>query len=162
MTITATASSTVSTSQVTPTCFYICLLFAMFVFRRPILNCVFRASHTAGTSACKNGKFFCANAGHRGQYLFASHVNDGVCDCCDGSDEYASGAAACPNTCVELGAAARAQFAGAVTDIEAGIGAREALAAAAAQELAEKAAKIETLKLHRAAQQAVVNEFAGA
>ena len=31
----------------------------------------------------------------------------GAADCCDGSDEYASGA--CPNTCDEIGAAARAR-----------------------------------------------------
>ena len=29
-------------------------------------------------------------------------VNDGVCDCCDGSDEYDS-RVDCPNTCDELG-----------------------------------------------------------
>ena len=32
-------------------------------------------------------------------------VNDGICDCCDASDEYASGAG-CSNTCREMGAAA--------------------------------------------------------
>jgi protein kinase C substrate 80K-H len=39
-----------------------------------------------------------------------SRVNDGICDCCDGSDEYAV-AALCSNTCTELGAEARAQAA---------------------------------------------------
>jgi hypothetical protein len=41
-------------------------------------------------------------------YVPSSHVNDGVCDpaCCDGSDEY-DGQISCPNTCKELGIAAR-------------------------------------------------------
>lgn len=35
----------------------------------------------------------------------SSRVNDGICDCCDGSDE--SGTKSCPNTCEEMGRAAR-------------------------------------------------------
>ena len=38
--------------------------------------------------------------------LPSSRVNDGVCDCCDASDEYAS-AANCVDVCRELGRAAR-------------------------------------------------------
>jgi protein kinase C substrate 80K-H len=61
-----------------------------------------------GTSACPNGKFHCANAGHKPAYIPSSHVNDGICDpeCCDGSDEY-DGQIHCPNSCKELGIAAR-------------------------------------------------------
>ena len=61
-----------------------------------------------GTSACPNGRFHCTNAGHKPSYIPSSHVNDGVCDpeCCDGSDEY-DGQISCPNTCKELGIAAR-------------------------------------------------------
>ena len=67
-----------------------------------------RAALRLGTSACPNGQFYCANAGHVPAYIPSSHVNDGVCDplCCDGSDEY-NGFTKCPNTCKELGAAAR-------------------------------------------------------
>jgi hypothetical protein len=63
---------------------------------------------TTGTAACPNGKFHCTNAGHIPAYIPSSHVNDGICDpaCCDGSDEY-DGQITCPNTCKELGAAAR-------------------------------------------------------
>ena len=61
-----------------------------------------------GTPACPNGRFHCTNAGHKPAYIPSSHVNDGVCDpeCCDGSDEY-DGQISCPNTCKELGLAAR-------------------------------------------------------
>ncbi|KAH0906603.1 hypothetical protein HID58_038430 [Brassica napus] len=58
------------------------------------------------TSACPNGKFYCRNAGHSPLVLFSSRVNDGICDCCDGSDEY-DGKVACSNTCWEAGKAAR-------------------------------------------------------
>ena len=38
-------------------------------------------------AACSNGRFFCNNRGFKGQVLHSSAVNDGICDCCDGSDE---------------------------------------------------------------------------
>jgi protein kinase C substrate 80K-H len=40
-----------------------------------------------GTSACKNGQFFCRNTGHKSLKISSSKIADGVCDCCDGSDE---------------------------------------------------------------------------
>ncbi|KAJ2833214.1 hypothetical protein J3B01_004515 [Coemansia erecta] len=66
-------------------------------------------SDEPGTSACPNGTFFCANAGHVPGTLSASRVNDGVCDydvCCDGSDEWDS-LIKCPNRCAEIGAKRR-------------------------------------------------------
>ncbi|KAK8651072.1 hypothetical protein V6N13_140687 [Hibiscus sabdariffa] len=54
-----------------------------------------------GTSACPGGKFFCKNVGHS-PLLYSSRVNDGICDCCDGSDEY-DGKVKCPNTCNKAG-----------------------------------------------------------
>ncbi|KAL3719107.1 hypothetical protein ACJRO7_004110 [Eucalyptus globulus] len=59
-----------------------------------------------GTSACPNGKFYCRNAVHVPVIIFSSRVNDGICDCCDGSDEYGD-KVKCPNTCREAGKAAR-------------------------------------------------------
>ena len=37
-------------------------------------------------------------------------VNDGICDCCDGSDEWDS-PTECANTCMEMGRAAREEAA---------------------------------------------------
>ncbi|OEL24401.1 hypothetical protein BAE44_0014581 [Dichanthelium oligosanthes] len=51
-----------------------------------------------GTSACPEGKFYCRNIGDTPRLLFSSFVNDKICDCCDGSDEYESGIH-CRNTC---------------------------------------------------------------
>ena len=52
------------------------------------------------------GFFHCTNAGHSPLTLPSSRVNDGVCDCCDASDEYAS-QANCVDVCREMGRAAR-------------------------------------------------------
>lgn len=50
--------------------------------------------------------FYCENSGHKSLYIPSNRVNDGICDCCDASDEYASGKQ-CPNNCNELGKEAR-------------------------------------------------------
>ena len=48
--------------------------------------------------------------GFKPSIVTASRVNDGICDCCDGSDEWAMVAGgACRNNCDELGAAERAE-----------------------------------------------------
>lgn len=37
--------------------------------------------------------------------MVSSRVNDGICDCCDGTDEWENNT--CQNTCDEMGRAAR-------------------------------------------------------
>ena len=75
---------------------------------------LFRAAHRSdepATAACGNagGQFWCVNKGHHGKFLFASFVNDGVCDCCDGSDEDGS-LAQCSNRCEDVGREIRRQL----------------------------------------------------
>eukprot|EP00011_Vannellida_sp_DIVA3-517-6-12_P007673 CAMPEP_0114611814 /NCGR_PEP_ID=MMETSP0168-20121206/4308_1 /TAXON_ID=95228 ORGANISM="Vannella sp., Strain DIVA3 517/6/12" /NCGR_SAMPLE_ID=MMETSP0168 /ASSEMBLY_ACC=CAM_ASM_000044 /LENGTH=410 /DNA_ID=CAMNT_0001822795 /DNA_START=189 /DNA_END=1421 /DNA_ORIENTATION=- len=48
--------------------------------------------------------FYCPNKGHVARTIPTSLVNDGVCDCCDGSDEYSS-TVVCTNKCKQAGAA---------------------------------------------------------
>ncbi len=59
-------------------------------------------SDEPGTAACSNGHFYCENRGHKSAEILSSRVNDGICDCCDGRDEYDSHAA-CADTCIEMG-----------------------------------------------------------
>lgn len=52
------------------------------------------------TAACENGKFYCKNTKGLEVYIPSFKVNDGVCDCCDGSDEYLNlFGIKCENTC---------------------------------------------------------------
>lgn len=60
-------------------------------------DCPLTGFDEPGTAACSVGRFWCANEGHIGTSIPRSYVDDGFCDCCDGSDE---SHARCPNTCV--------------------------------------------------------------
>ena len=74
-----------------------------------------------GTSACSDGNtntdttqtqgrdednqlFYCLNKGAHPIRIYRSRINDGVCDCCDGTDESQTiGTSSCANTCQEDG-----------------------------------------------------------
>ena len=64
-------------------------------------DCVGSNDDEPGTSACNHGKFWCKNGGYRGRFIYSSLVNDGICDCCDGSDELNNPRIHCPNSCNE-------------------------------------------------------------
>ncbi|XP_014214706.1 glucosidase 2 subunit beta [Copidosoma floridanum] len=52
-------------------------------------DCLEDGSDEPGTNACSNGKFYCEMTSKTFPYKVPSYqVNDGVCDCCDGSDEW--------------------------------------------------------------------------
>mmetsp|Transcript_22273 Transcript_22273/g.61568 ORF Transcript_22273/g.61568 Transcript_22273/m.61568 type:complete len:326 (+) Transcript_22273:71-1048(+) len=67
-------------------------------------DCFLDGSDEPGTPACYSGYFWCQNLGFEPQLLSTSFVDDGVCDCCDGSDE-APGK--CQNTCLDRSASER-------------------------------------------------------
>ncbi|KAL3101136.1 hypothetical protein niasHS_001596 [Heterodera schachtii] len=99
-------------------------------------------SDEPGTSACKNGHFYCANFGFRPQTLPSSRVNDFICDCCDGSDEWDSGTE-CPNVCDSLGAKAREDAKQQAEVQTAGYAKRKELAKEGGKMLAEKKSEVE-------------------
>ncbi|KAJ9101143.1 hypothetical protein QFC21_003361 [Naganishia friedmannii] len=72
-------------------------------------------SDEPGTAACSQlvgrVRFWCANEGHVPGWVYASRVNDGICDpeCCDGSDEY-DDPTLCPNRCAQIGAEHRVKI----------------------------------------------------
>lgn len=61
------------------------------------------ATAVGESTAVVEGLFYCANAGSQPQYVYNSRVNDGVCDCCDGMDEWFKRLVVCEDTCHEQG-----------------------------------------------------------
>jgi hypothetical protein len=61
-------------------------------------------SDEADTGACPDTLYTCPNLPHKATQVFSSRVNDGLCDCCDGSDEWQR-PTLCPNTCLDLATA---------------------------------------------------------
>lgn len=125
-------------------------------------DCPGDGSDEPGTSACANGRFYCINRGHLGQYIPSSRVSDGVCDCCDGSDEssnlHASGAQRCANTCEAAGAAHRLAQSEAIRVAEAGARAKQAMVAEGAAALADVRQKLEAKRTELEAAKATLAE----
>lgn len=90
-------------------------------------------------AACANGHFFCPNPGFRGKTVSTMIVNDGVCDCCDGSDEWQSGK--CGNRCEEEGRDWRQHMAERIKQVESGAAARKEYAAKGTEAVAAASSK---------------------
>ncbi|BFF90633.1 glucosidase 2 subunit beta [Drosophila madeirensis] len=67
-------------------------------------DCEADGSDEPSTNACTNGRFYCRyqkrhiTGRGRDKYVASSRVNDHVCDCCDGSDEWTTHVK-CRNDC---------------------------------------------------------------
>jgi hypothetical protein len=101
-------------------------------------------SDEPGTSACSNGRFYCANVGHAAKYVQSSRVGDGLCDCCDGSDE---GAGVCADDCIAASAAYRIKNAAAIAAAEEGVRKKAELVAEGHALVAEKTQRLAALKV---------------
>ena len=106
-------------------------------------------SDEPGTSACSNSKFYCENAGHKAILLMSSRVGDGICDCCDGSDEWIYGTT-CPNTCDELGRAAREAEEARVKVIQEGLSKKQGMVNQAKTLLEEKRVQLQQKEVKKA------------
>ncbi|CAM9170898.1 unnamed protein product, partial [Ectocarpus fasciculatus] len=107
-------------------------------------DCPHDGSDEPGTSACSNGVFECANRGHRSVRLPSSRVGDGVCDCCDGSDEPGG---ACKASCEEASEEWVAGLADRVVKVEQGTARRAGYADAAVNAAAVRTKEIEDTRL---------------
>jgi protein kinase C substrate 80K-H len=86
-----------------------------------------------GTSACSHGTFYCVNGGVLGKEISSTFVDDGVCDCCDGSDETDG----CGNTCHAVMQQKRNELQTKLEQYEAGFKARTLLVTEAAKKWKE-------------------------
>ncbi|KAF9686532.1 hypothetical protein SADUNF_Sadunf03G0168400 [Salix dunnii] len=121
---------------------YFLSIFCFLPFSHPYFtSCYFLLR----TSACPGGKFYCRNAGHAPLFLFSSRVNDGICDCCDGSDEY-DGQVKCPNTCWEAGKVARDKLKKKIATYKEGVALRNEEVDQAKAAIAKDEAELSKLK----------------
>merc|ERR1712172_124393 len=104
-------------------------------------------SEEPGTSACPTGKFYCAQRGFKPFLIPSSRVNDGICDCCDGADEWAQVTGTpCQNNCDELGAADRVERERLEQLVQEGLRMKAELAAKGLTARKEKEVEIQTKK----------------
>ena len=69
-------------------------------------------------------------------------MGDGICDCCDGSDEW-TGRVSCPNTCSEMGRAAREAAEARTKVIQEGLNKRQVMVEEARTQLQEKKLRLQ-------------------
>ena len=98
--------------------------------------------------------------------LPSSRVNDGICDCCDGSDEWAQASGSpCVNNCDEMGAAERIERERLEKVVEEGLRIKAEMASQGAEarkvrneEIAGKKVQLDTLHSEKEAKKAVKEE----
>merc|ERR1711933_244551 len=73
--------------------------------------------------------------------IFSSLVNDGICDCCDGSDEQNNERVNCPNRCSERAKEEAADFVELRKKLQQGIQVKHSLIAVAKSKLGRKQAE---------------------
>ena len=123
-------------------------------------------SDEPGTGACDGGggpssslsqlaKFHCVNEGFEPVSLYPSRVDDGICDCCDGSDEQPpSGRGDCVNRCAGEAAAWNARADEQAALISRGLASKEVMIKMGSQ--AMEALKAEMMRVNTKLKQAMV------
>ncbi|KAH7299731.1 hypothetical protein KP509_24G026500 [Ceratopteris richardii] len=77
--------------------------------------------------------------------IFSSRVNDGICDCCDGSDEY-DGKITCSNTCAKAGKVLRERLEKKISIFKAGLEIRKRDVEHAKVTIAKEKSELSVLK----------------
>jgi protein kinase C substrate 80K-H len=112
-----------------------------------------------GTSACSHGTFYCRNKGYKIISIPSSRVDDGICDCCDASDELPG---MCPNTCSKVASEKRASLERAINAFKVGNAQRKEWIAQAREQLQSQANQLvlidKELESVRAKQTSVTHE----
>eukprot|EP00913_Durusdinium_trenchii_P002631 g2437.t1 len=97
------------------------------------------------TAACASDRwFYCYNKGGTARYIYASRVGDGICDCCDGSDEWQR-PGVCRDVCAEQGQARKARLEKRRSEMQRGIEMRTA--ALSSMQAEAKVSQDEVLRL---------------
>ena len=109
-------------------------------------DCVGSGDDEPGTAACNHGKFWCANLGYRGRFLYSSLVGDGLCDCCDGSDEAANPRVECENVCAAKARSELTEFVAQRKKYASGMKVKRSLLPVARAKLGEKAQRSKQLE----------------
>ncbi|KAH3743169.1 Glucosidase 2 subunit beta [Pelomyxa schiedti] len=117
-------------------------------------DCTDDAFDEPGTPACSGGKFWCTNKGFVGSYISSGFVDDGFCDCCDGSDESGEGIE-CPNTCSQAALEAGGETLRKYTMIKDALAIKQTLANDGLQIWTEKK---KTLDVVKAQSKAILNQ----
>ena len=84
-------------------------------------------------------------------------MGDGICDCCDGSDEWA-GPLSCPNTCSEMGRAAREAAEARTKVIQEGLNKRQVMVQEARSQLEEKRLRLQEKEVRKSELEAAKEE----
>lgn len=90
------------------------------------------------------GKFHCNNKGYKAIVLSSSRVDDGICDCCDGSDE--GTIIQCKDTCNQVAYKEREHLNKLTTAYKIGKGLRESYITSVRNEKESKAATLTYVK----------------
>eukprot|EP00485_Elphidium_margaritaceum_P015540 CAMPEP_0202728470 /NCGR_PEP_ID=MMETSP1385-20130828/185640_1 /ASSEMBLY_ACC=CAM_ASM_000861 /TAXON_ID=933848 /ORGANISM="Elphidium margaritaceum" /LENGTH=566 /DNA_ID=CAMNT_0049394719 /DNA_START=246 /DNA_END=1946 /DNA_ORIENTATION=- len=101
-------------------------------------DCVASGDDEPGTAACNGGRFWCENLGYKGRYIYSSLVDDGLCDCCDGSDERNNPRVECRNSCAEKAQQELSRFVAEKQKLSEGLKMKHSLMQVASTKLSEK------------------------
>jgi len=116
-----------------------------------------QVSDEPGTSACSDSRFHCENVGSFPRDIRSSIVNDGICDCCDGTDEWLS-PGLCGNECAKEARQTYQSLQKELADLENALTVRDQLVRKAREVIKAKEAHLQALEAEIPDLQALKNQ----